>query len=71
MFDPLLDGKYFYPILRRLVILHLYDYWVIYKIASITNCVKYSLPTRMGLVIFLCSNSNHLISLIPMNCLKF
>ena len=27
--------------------------------------------TRMGLVIFLCSNSNHLISLISPNCLKF
>ena len=27
--------------------------------------------TRMGLVIFLCSNSNHLISLIPPNCFKF
>ena len=26
---------------------------------------------RMGLVVSLCSNSNHLISLIPPNCLKF
>ena len=27
--------------------------------------------TRMGLVVSLCSNSNHLISLIPPSCLKF
>ena len=27
--------------------------------------------THMGLAVSLCSNSNHLISLIPPNCLKF
>ena len=27
--------------------------------------------THMGLAVSLCSNSNHLISLIPLNCLKF
>ena len=45
VFDPLLDGKYFYPILHLLLIFASFtNYCVIYKIASNTNCVKYSLP---------------------------